>query len=226
MKEIFLYGKSNFSLTVLFPNLFTNFKGLIYAAEIEPNEPTQKLFDSLFTDILATGTSEGKLKNVNDTIIVSSFNPNDYRLDMTKFYRRFDINFFNAFKFFKSKENLQFDSMFDVLDKTFDISPIYLIGKNVVGNKENENDKFVSVLFKNIVNNKLNIIDNHYKSFPNGASFFVTYPLHRSLAYLLRNDEMCRVKIAKFLSLKQFQSLRVRLGIATLKKNRCNYLFT
>ena len=35
--------------------------------------------------------------------------------------------------------------------------------------------------------------------------------------YLIRNDDFCRIKVAKFLSTKKYQSLRIKLVISSLK---------
>lgn len=79
---------------------------------------------------MTTGTSNGIRNNVNDTIFITSFNenlPKDYFNPLLFFY-------------FKSKENLKYDVMFDVLDKEFDVAPIYLLGKN-------ENDRLKKFAF-------------------------------------------------------------------------------
>ena len=37
--------------------------------------------------------------------------------------------------------------------------------------------------------------------------------------YLIRNDDFCRIKVAKFLSTKKHQSLRIKLVISSLKSH-------
>ena len=58
---------------------------------------------------------------------------------------------------------------------------------------------------------------NHYKSFQNGGSFFLSNILIDSLASIFMNDNISKIKIARFLSSKKYQNLRVKLGISIMK---------
>ena len=98
-----------------------------------------------------------------------------------------------------------------------DISPIFMIGFNSVGDlNENENDQFVTRL--NDSNKNCEVCSTNYKSFHNGAAFFISNPLFESFVELCRVDNMTRIKLGRLLSIENFQCLRVKLGIITLKK--------
>ncbi|KAK8888725.1 hypothetical protein M9Y10_033459 [Tritrichomonas musculus] len=206
IKEILLYVK-DFRFKNDIPSIFYNLVNMKDASEIQPNEETQNLFDKIFTEILTRGTKKGIIENVNDTIIVESYkNTTDFNSYLPVYY--FNYLFFEIFESFKNKKNLKLDKMFIELDKEINIDKIYLV--------KNENDKFISHLIKQELNeNELN--EDSYKSFIKGASFFFNHPLFYSVAHMFRNDDLCRVKIARFLCSEKYQSLRVRLGIATLK---------
>ena len=116
--------------------------------------------------------------------------------------------------------NLKIDKLFEELERSFDISQIFLIGKNAVGDGsiENENDKFISRFLRQ--NEKLNgvvINEDNYKSFPKGSSFFMSHMMLFTLMHLIQNDNYCRIKVAKILSENKYQNLRIKLGIAALK---------
>ena len=90
-----------------------------------------------------------------------------------------------------------------------DISPIFMIGFNSVGDlNENENDS----------NKNCEVCSTNYKSFPNGAAFFISNSLFESFVELCRVDNMTRIRLGRLLSIENFQCLRVKLGIITLKK--------
>ena len=109
---------------------------------------------------------------------------------------------------------MKFDKLFEELNKSFDLTPIYLIEKDNVS----ENEMFIYNIINQINNDHLiTTNENNYKSFLKGATFFFSYPLFYSIPYLLRNDEICKIKVAQFLSLEKYQNLRIRFGIACLK---------
>lgn len=183
--------------------------------EIQPNEPTQNLFDRLFTEVFCTGTTKAR-KNTNNTNIVASFLPNRdecYYLPVFVFHQFY----FKFYQCFKHKPNLKYDVLFDQLDKLINISSIFKIGKNSIG-KENENlnDKFIQRFIDKDSRFSPNLF--YYNSFHNGASFFVNMPLYDSLVALFRLDNLSRIKIARFLIQPKFQRLRIQLGIITMKK--------
>lgn len=183
--------------------------------KIQPNEETQNLFDSLFTQVFCCGTSSAR-KNTNNINVVASFKPNrpeNYYIPIFTF----QLFYPKFFRCFKSKPNLKFDSLINQLDKLITLTSIYRIGLNLIGkNEENKNEKFVQKFFEKETRNSPNLF--YYKSFHNGGSFFINLPLYDSLVSLFRNDNLSRIKIAKFLCLKKYQKLRVKLGIITLKK--------
>lgn len=57
----------------------------------------------------------------------------------------------------------------------------------------------------------------NYISFHNGGALFLSNILIDSLASLFRNDNISRVKIAKFFTSEKYQNLRVKLGISAMK---------
>ncbi|KAK8888327.1 hypothetical protein M9Y10_039394 [Tritrichomonas musculus] len=215
-----LIGKDSFNSDDV-PDLFLSNASLHFASECQPNERTQNFFDRFFSETLTKGTTRFYDDGHNNTLVVTSFKEDTN----TSYYEA--ILYFNYFFFennecFKSKENLKFDGLFEILDKTIDISHIYFIGKNLVGSSEsNENEKFISYLISNQLKNKDDDEEedneDNFKSFHNGASFYISHPMFYSVLYLFRNDEMCRTKMARLFSLEKYQSLRVRLGILALK---------
>ena len=58
---------------------------------------------------------------------------------------------------------------------------------------------------------------DNFKSFHNGGVFFLSNLLVHSLASIFMNDNISRIKIARFLSSKKYQNLLVKLGISTMK---------
>lgn len=93
-----------------------------------------------------------------------------------------------------------------------------MIGFNSVGDlNENENDQFVT-RFLNDSNKNCEVCSTNYKSFHNGAAFFISNPLFESFVELCRVDNMTRIRLGRLLSIENFQCLRVKLGIITLKK--------
>ena len=187
--------------------------------KIQPNEQTQKFFDILATQVLATGSDRGQSEEKkNNTIIVTSFKEDTERFHYFCVFH-FQLFFNQLFYCFSKKPNLKIDKLIEMLDKTIDISPIFMIGKNSVGKgngEENENDKFI----EKFVNSK-NITDtfslNNYKSFHNGGSFFINFPLFDSLVSLFKVDTNIQTQVARLLSSEKYQNLRVKLGIVTLK---------
>lgn len=184
------------------------------ATQIQPNEQTQQFFDQLFSQVFSCGSQSAIKENRNDTIVTASFNqftPKHYYFPVY----HYQISFFDTLIAFKNKPNLKFDSLFEQLEKVIDISPIFMIGMNSIGNNNvNENDKFISKYINKVEGS---FDPSNYKSFHNGASFFLTNPLFESLNYLFRIDDLSRIKIARFLSTEKYQNLRVKLGIITLK---------
>ncbi|KAK8841018.1 hypothetical protein M9Y10_027855 [Tritrichomonas musculus] len=192
------------------PEFFYEFSSVFDAAVFLNEGQFQNLFDLLFTDVLSRGSSEDHKKH--EAYIATTF-LEDTQPGYYHYLINFNTLFYSIFDVFKSKENLKFDKMFDELDKV-DVRPIFLIGKNVNGT---ENDKFVSQLIKMEDHFELNSNESSYNSFLKGGGFYVSHPLLYSLAHLMRNDNMCRVKIAQFLKMEKYSSLRVRLGILAVK---------
>ncbi|KAK8849983.1 hypothetical protein M9Y10_018577 [Tritrichomonas musculus] len=211
LKEILTYKGLRFAFSDI-PNFFNYIKKLATLTANQSTDQIQTFFDKFVTEILAKGTSKGETENVNDTIITTTFNDN---LSESYFFyiHSFSSSFYPFLQSFKSNQNLKFDKLFEELNKSFDLTPIYLIEKDNV----NENEMFIYNIINQINNDYLVTNESNYKSFINGASFFFSYPLFYSVLYLLRNDEICRIKVAQFLSLEKYQSLRIRLGIACLK---------
>ena len=212
IKEPFKFiGDPDFSNEI--PSSITPLVDLSDCAEIQPNEETQRLLDRLFSEVLTTGTSKGVQEGINDTVIITSFNKNegDGRYGFL-FY--FDYIFFEIADCFKGKKNLKFDKVFKILDATVDISQIFMPGHNVVDINENknENDNLISKLLSKAEDQLAD-----YRSFHNGAAFFISYPMYYMLACIIREDNLCRLKIATLLGMKKYEGLKVRLGIITLK---------
>ena len=224
LKETHTYKGLFYDLSIM-PSIFCYIYILADFVRTQTSDVKQVVFDRFVTEILAKGTMKRSILNVNDTIVTASFNdelPNFY----FKYLYDFEYYFFQFLRSFKSDKNLKFDKLFEKLNESFILTPIYLIGKNAVGNKNaNENEKFICKFIKSNVTNSL-IIENNYKSFLKGASFFVSYPLFYSLPFLLRNDEICRVKIAQLLSLEKYQGIRISLGIACLKNVISMFCYT
>lgn len=211
LKEILTYKGLRFAFSDI-PNFFNYINRLATLTANQSTDQIQTFFDKFVTEILAKGTSKGETENINDTIITTTFNDN---LSESYFFyiHSFSSSFYPFLQSFKSNQNLKFDKLFEELNKSFDLAPIYLIEKDNV----NENEMFIYNIINQINNDYLVTNESNYKSFINGASFFFSYPLFYSVLYLLRNDEICRIKVAQFLSLEKYQSLRIRLGIACLK---------
>ena len=216
LKEVLSFTES-MRFKEFVPGFFTDIVDLKAASDCQPNEETQELFDRLFSDVLAEGTKKGVENGVNNTIMLCSFSENRHTWNyLPLFY--FNMTFYKIFSSFKDKKNLKFDKMFIQLERTVNINQIYLIGYNTVGsNDENENDKFVSKLLKHPDYENLDIPENNFKSFRKGAYFYSCFPMYNGFVNLLRNDNLCRVKIAQFLSKEKYQKLRIQLGIITLK---------
>lgn len=221
MKNFFSLRKVVTHMTQI-DGILPEISGNLYSAAVtQPNEPTQIFFDELFTSVLNCGTQKNQR---NDTIISVSF----FEMHDQSYY--YPIQYFNSVYYsilncFKLKKDLKFDRLIEELDKTIDISPIFCINHNAYGS---ENDLFVSK-YVNVVNDLSTVffdkdsstvvsIEDHFKSFHNGGSFFFTMPLFDSLLYLFKMDNLCRVKISSLLSLAKFKRLRIQLGIVALKK--------
>lgn len=203
----------------IIPDYFKYAVNLSDAAKYQPNEQTQELFDKLSAKILTEGTSKGVNEGMNDTNIVTSFK-DKFEEGYFTVLLYFNFIFYYVIHCFKSKPNLKVDKLIESFDKTIDISKIFCIGKNVVESNEfcaNENDKFVKTVFDN-EKVDLNLMkDDSYRSFHNGASFFILHPMLHSLACLLREDNLCRIKVANLLYESVYRPLRIKLGIMTLK---------
>lgn len=182
------------------------------AANIQPNEETQLFFDKIVEQILCNGNQ----RNENDGIIIASFKDDiEIRPLFPVFY--FLASFYTVFYSFKDKPNLKFDKLFEALDKLLDISPIFYASKSPVGSGNDvENDNFVADFLNQDKISGPSSLDN-YKSFHNGGAFFLSNPLIDSLASLFKNDNISRIKIARFLSSEKYQNLRVKLGISIMK---------
>ena len=198
-----------------------------YASQVQPNEQTQRLFDQLFSTVLNCGTDkerEGKSNNYNNTIISASF-AEVQELNCYFPIQLFIILYYPFIQVFRNKANLKVDKLIEELDRTIDISTIFCINHNENGN---ENDLFVSGFVDEISDlssirknkySEVNVpIENYFKSFHNGGSFFFSFPLYDSLCSLFKLDNLNRVKIARLLVLDQYKKLRIQLGIVTLKK--------
>lgn len=216
MKEMLSLGGNANSDFV--PSFFNGFECLCEAARLQPGG-AQRLFDLLFGSILATGTASGKRNGVNDTIIVSSFSRGGNQLQNPFLLTVFKVHFYKVMELFASNGELALDPMFAALDTGLDISQVFMIGKNEAGRStEIGNDRFVFYLLKRDARADVSSLpDSSYRSFPRGASFFVEHPMYNALAFLFRNDDACRAKVAQFLSAKEYQRLRIMLGIVSLK---------
>ena len=205
-KEILTFKGLNFYFKDV-PNFLIHIGLLSNFAQNEPDDKKQELFDRIVTEILA-----------NVTNVTTTFNVDIQDQYSFSYLFIFHSLFYHILKAFKSSENLKIDKLFELFDQSFDISSIFYIFKNAVENGiTNDNDRLVHNFIKSSNVNGTVLNDNDYKSFPKGASFFISNPLFYSLAYLLRIDETCRIKIAELLSLEKYQSLRIQIGIATLK---------
>ena len=222
------YMKNFFSLHLLInfktniPNFFNDIPDNMYNASlVQPNEETQRFFDELFTTVLNCGTNK---KEVNDTVVSASFfemHENHYYYSMYLFI----VYYYPYMNCFKLKKNLKYDKLIEELDRSLDISQIYCLGHNELGEK---NDLFVSNYIDKIddissifINKestlKVDIID-HFRSFHNGGAFYFSLPLFDALCYLMRLDNMSRIKIARLLLKEKFKKLRIKLAIVALKK--------
>lgn len=204
-----------------FPSVFSEISSNIYnAANVQPNEETQCLFDGLFSKALNHGTKRSKSNNTVVSVSFHEEHPEDYYYSIFLF----NTTFYKVMKCFKLRKNLKFDVLIDQLDKTIDISPIFCINHNQNGN---ENDLFISKYvdktedISSILKNKQSKrdvpIERYFMSFHNGSAFFYAFPLFDSLASLFSQDNMSRIKIARLLSLSKYKKLRIQLGIVTLK---------
>lgn len=177
-------------------------------------EQIQLLFDKLFTSVLNCGSSE---ESPNDDKVVASFIDTFQENYYFTLYL-FKCTFYYLIDCFKLKKDLILDRLFEELDKSVDIAPIFLCGINMIGDYcDDENDKFVSKFLKDSTDLSTDVNPCYFKSFHNGASFFYSLPLYDSILHLFRTDNINRVRIARTLSMEKYQSLRVRLGIITLK---------
>lgn len=223
-KLLFLFKSDKYTK---YPLVFNIIKYIQYATSIEPNEKTQEFFDKIFTEVFNTGITEP-----NDTIIVESYKKFSVSTQIDS-YLDFLKTFGDLMNSFKSKEKLKVDKLIEELDKSLDIAPIYLISKNSIDDENNsENDKLITrfiikkdetkslySIFKSKIKSLFHSFPSkYYKSFYNGASFFICHPLYDSFSMLFRVDNLCRIKLARFLCQEKYQSLRVKLGIVTLKR--------
>ncbi|KAK8835926.1 hypothetical protein M9Y10_040307 [Tritrichomonas musculus] len=194
------------------PDFFYQFPSITRATVHLNDDQIQNLFDQIFVDVLSKGSKKGFEKSgKNDTIISTTFSK-DTRPEYFQYLFDFNAVFYDIFDAFKSKDNLKFDKMFDELNRLIDIRPIFLLGKNAHGE---ENDKFVSKFIQKDDQFEFNEI--FYDSFVKGGSFFISHPIVHSLAFLMRNDDLSRRKIAQFLKMEKYSNLRVQLGILAVK---------
>lgn len=188
------------------------------AARIQPNEQTQKLFDEIFTKVLSCGTQKGIEKGIkyNINVVTSYIDPKE-KYDLYPVYH-FNVGFSGIFESFQNNPNVKYDALFEQMDKTIDISPIFMIGKNLVGTScDNENDKFVSSFLNQKEIEEGTYPNTNYLSYHNGASFFILNPLFESLVTLLKIDSSSRTKIGRLISMPKYQNLRIKLSIIALK---------
>ncbi|KAK8880615.1 hypothetical protein M9Y10_003297 [Tritrichomonas musculus] len=204
-KEAFKYiGRSIFKEI---PFLFTSAAiHLSNATKIQPNEETQRFFDLLINESLPCES------------VFSSFS---MATQNYHYYPVYEFGFFasSLFRCFKNKPNLKIDCLFDELEKSVNLSQIFVAGRSPIGSgngDENENDKFVS-RFLGIVNEKDSSPLSNFMSFHNGSKFVFYDTLVDAFMLLFRSCNIARVKIARLLIIDKFQSLRIKLGILTLK---------
>ena len=178
---------------------------LFHITSIQPNEQTQTFFDRLFSEVLNSGT-RGSL--MNNTTVTASFNESRENTYYSA-AQKVSLILKDAFNCFKFKKNLKVDVMIEQLDKHTDIAPIYKI-------TETENDRYALKYIKET--NNQNYPSFFYDSFHNGSSFFLSNLLYDSFVSLSGTENINRIKIARLLLNENYQSLRVKLGIITMKK--------
>ena len=111
---------------------------------------------------------------------------------------------------------MKVDSLFKELQKSIDISQIFVTGKSPIGNgngTENENDKFVS----RFLNFDRNLPLKNFMLFHNGSKFIFYDTLVDYFVLLFKSCNINRIKIARIFMTDEFQSLRIKIGIITLK---------
>lgn len=194
--------------------------GYSYMSKIQPNsDQIQQFFDRFVTDILAT-PSDAQMKldpSVNNTIVTVSFKQDTETAFFLPLYQ-FLVEWPRFIKPFTHKPNLKLNKLFEVMNQVVDISPIYAINWNSIGDLDgakNENDKLVKKYLAPLETNPNSPMN--YKSFHNGGSFFFNYPLSATFVYLFFSDKMNREKLCELLLKDEYKSLRFKLIIIILK---------
>lgn len=208
-KRFDLLGVENFSGTIFLETEIIYKIGT--GTEIQPIEETQIYFDRLMDEVFSRGNSTDK----NNTIITTSYKNDQSENHYLPIYRWFVI-FNYVFNAFYSKPALDLTHFFELLNSAIDITSIFDFNKNKIAFRVNENDDLIKSYIQSIDNNEYP--EMYYQSFHNGGSVLFTYPLYDTFVSLFRVDDSIQLKMAKILIQPEYQNLRIKLCIITIKK--------